>query len=163
MFTICNQANTPAAVFINNAREYRDGAQLSVISAEIAEERNATKFVHYGQHLNPRLSVHAVYTTSTYIPDYTRVSFSRLRLMSHSLRVETGRWSRTPREERLCDRCDTQQVQDEEHVLISCPSTQHIRQRFDALNFASLRTLMDEEEQLKELLEYVNTVLDSFK
>ena len=96
---------------------------------------------------------------SPYVPDYIRVSFSRLRLMSHSLKVETGRWSRIPREARLCDRCDAQQVQDEEHMLITCSSTQHLRQRYERLDFSSLRSLLESQEHLRQLAEYVHAVL----
>ena len=42
----------------------------------------------------------------------------RFRVGSHSLPIETGRWSRRKREERLCDVCGV--VGDEEHYLYSC-------------------------------------------
>ena len=51
------------------------------------------------------------------MPDYQRESFSRLRLMSHNLRIKTGKWSRTPAEQRLCF-CVDSQVQTERHVLV---------------------------------------------
>ena len=49
--------------------------------------------------------------------------------MSHRLKVETGRWTRpvTPRERRFCD-CKA--VQTEEHVLLKCPLTAHLRNQF---------------------------------
>jgi len=59
-----------------------------------------------------------------YIPEIYRISFTRLRLSSHRLRIETGRWSRLPRENRLCP-CGA--VQDERHVLENCPLTQQLR------------------------------------
>ena len=58
-----------------------------------------------------------------YIPDYLRITFTRFRLSSHRLRVEVGRWSRTPREERVCA-CGTG-VQDEFH-LFQCPRVRHL-------------------------------------
>ena len=61
---------------------------------------------------------------SLLIPEVYRISFSRLRLSSHRLRIETGRWSRIPRDRRLCP-CG--QIQDEEHVLAHCQITQHLR------------------------------------
>ncbi|KAK7028015.1 hypothetical protein SK128_012938 [Halocaridina rubra] len=60
----------------------------------------ASKFVNYRSELNSGLDVHKIYKKSVYIPDYLRVSFTRLKLMSHTLKIETGRWSRLPREQR---------------------------------------------------------------
>ena len=57
-------------------------------------------------------------------------SFTRLRLSSHRLRIETGRWSRIPRENRLCA-CGV--IQDEAHAIQVCPNVGHIRQRYDVL------------------------------
>lgn len=69
--------------------------------------------------LNPELDVHPLYTKkSSTIPDYLRISFTRYRLSSHMLRVEIGRWSRTPRDERMCP-CRTG-IQDESHIFM-CP------------------------------------------
>ena len=86
---------------------------------------NRSKFILY-RNINPSYSVHFVYCSrnSSLIPEVYRISFSRLRLASHRLRIETGRWSRTPRDRRLCP-CG--QIQDEEHVLAHCQITQHSR------------------------------------
>ena len=48
----------------------------------------------------------------------THHKFSRLRLSSHSMPIETGRWSRTLREERLCTTCNT--LGDERHFIYHC-------------------------------------------
>ena len=75
--------------------------------------------------LNPQLSVHELYTSkSVFIPDNLRINFTRLRLSSHRLRVETGRWSDTPRDKRVCV-CGT--FQDEEHVLVCSLNTDILR------------------------------------
>ena len=82
------------------------GAHVSPMEELKQQIRNkpisATKFVTYREVLNPDLEFHDIYKSSVYIPDYLRVAFSRLRLMSHNLKIETGRWSRLPRESRLC-------------------------------------------------------------
>ena len=52
---------------------------------------NGTKMNSYVNILNTSLNVHPVYTTNIFIPDYHRESFTRLRLMSHNLKIETGR------------------------------------------------------------------------
>ena len=84
--------------------------------------------------INPSLSVHDVYSRRRdTVPEHTRVSFSRMRLSSHRLKVETGRWARggaqTLRENRVCT-CGV--VQDERHILTGCPRTEHLRQIYDS-------------------------------
>ena len=58
---------------------------------------NRSKFVTY-RTINPNFDVHSVYFSKdcSFIPEAYRISFSRIRLSSHNLRIETGRWSRTP-------------------------------------------------------------------
>ena len=46
--------------------------------------------------LNPDLEYDSMYD------ERKRMDFSRLRLSSHRLAVETGRWSRVPADRRLC-------------------------------------------------------------
>ena len=45
--------------------------------------------------------------------------FCRLRLSSHSFPVETGRWRRIPRNERMCPHCNI--LGDEIHYIYTCP------------------------------------------
>ena len=86
-----------------------------------------TRYKTY-QAINPELSVHLLYTnTSSTLFYYLRVTFTRFRLSSHRLRVEMGRWSRTPPEQRLCQ-CETG-IQNEQHILV-CPLTQDIRLKY---------------------------------
>ena len=46
---------------------------------------------------------------------------SRFRVGSHKLPIEIGRWSRTPRSERLCKLCNV--LGDESHFVYHCPIT----------------------------------------
>ena len=86
-----------------------------------------TKFITY-RCVNAPLCVPSVYRRSDIvIPERLRVVFSRMRLSSHNLRIETGRWSRLARQDRLCG-CG--EIQDEKHVLCDCPMTQHLRNRY---------------------------------
>ena len=88
---------------------------------------SGTRFRTYFS-LNPTLEVHPIYTDcSMTIPDYLRISFTRFRLSSHMLRVETGRWSRTPRDERLCQ-CGTD-IQNEQHLFV-CPLVKNVTDSF---------------------------------
>ena len=55
------------------------------------------------------------------LPRHIRIQLARLPSSSHSLRIETGRYSLpkpTPLEERLCPRCS--EIEDETHFLITC-------------------------------------------
>ncbi len=54
---------------------------------------------------------------------------ARFCLRAHTLRVETGCWQI---HNRLCDKCDLHDVQDEKHVLFSCPRLEmcYLRRRF---------------------------------
>ena len=79
--------------------------------------------------MNPSYSQHKVYDNEN-IPEYMRVSFTRFRLSSRELNIEKGRWCRVPREDRKC-LCGQNQIQTEEHVLLACPLTTSIRERFD--------------------------------
>ena len=80
--------------------------------------------------INPNLEKSPFLKTNTeYIPNENLTAVNRIRLISHHLKIETGRWSRTPVEERICS-CGMD-VQTEEHVLVSCPQTQNLRTEFN--------------------------------
>jgi len=52
------------------------------------------------------------------IPEWDQLRAIRLRLSSHRLPIETGRWSRIPRDQRFCS-CGM--VQTEVHLICLCP------------------------------------------
>lgn len=56
---------------------------------------------------------------------------ARFRTSSHNLRIETGRHERPliPVEERLCTKCNLNEVEDEIHSLIICPNNTSLRLR----------------------------------
>ena len=45
-------------------------------------------------------------------------AMTKFKVGSHSLKIETGRWSRTPRAQRLCGSCN--EFGDEFHALYHC-------------------------------------------
>jgi len=97
----------------------------------------------YCTDINPNLEIHPVYTAaSSVVPEYQRLAFSRLRLSAHRLAIETGRWTRTPRDRRLCT-CG--QVQTEQHVIGACPTTAHIRAHHSDINSYQLPSFFDED------------------
>ena len=74
------------------------------------------------------------YSLSAYL-DLTRKNPSRkslvkLRISSQKLRIETGRYNKVPRDERLCSLCNCNKIEDETHFLLDCPSYSSIRDRF---------------------------------
>ena len=91
--------------------------ELSNIKEAIQSAPASATKSHTYLSLNPTLEVHPLYTDcNRTVPDYLRISFTRFRMSSHMLRVETGRWSRTPRDQRLCQ-CGLG-VQNEPHVFV---------------------------------------------
>ena len=54
------------------------------------------------------------------MPRGHRAAFSKFRCGVAPIRVETGRYERLALEDRHCFNC-TNQVEDEEHVLLHCP------------------------------------------
>ena len=80
-------------------------------------------------------------------------------LKSHYLKVETGRWSRIPRNNRVCA-CGTS-VQTEEHILLTCPLTCTLRSRDEYagyLHFSGVSELM-ESADLGSLAAFCHRVL----
>ena len=90
-------------------------------------QSHSTKRETY-KNINPTLRSPSIYK-GKFIPEYLRIAFIRFRLSSHRLRIETGRWSRIPRELRLCVCGDD--IQNEEHVLLKCPMTNDIRKLYN--------------------------------
>ncbi len=112
--------------------------------------------------LNPELSKCAIYNQSANIPEHARIACTRMRLSSHYLKIETGRWSRIPRENRLCI-CG--QIQTEEHVLLECVHTEKFRQECSVTGSCStISDLMNRDENEMILISMLcYRVLDYFK
>ena len=53
-----------------------------------------------------------------------RCWISRLRISSHFLGVEKGRWHNIPYHDRICTYCDSSAVDDEQHFLTKCSLTE---------------------------------------
>ncbi len=94
--------------------------------------------------INSDLSVHPMYQPNHYICELHRIATTRPRLSSHRLRIETGRWSRIPRKERMCS-CG-ENVQTKFHVMLQCPQTAVLRLEHNNLNFDSLTSYMSNQD-----------------
>jgi hypothetical protein len=98
--------------------------------------------------LNPNLSVHSIYGSANKLPEYLRKAITRVRLGSHRLKIETGRWSRIPVDQRLCS-CGLA-IQSEEHVLLTCNLTNKLRKK----TYSNLNELMKDDPLTIGLLCY---------
>ena len=62
------------------------------------------------------------------------MAVSRLRTSNHKLPIESGRYSRNyvPREDRVCTKCDSGQLGDEYHFILTCtnPELLILRERY---------------------------------
>ena len=122
----------------SNVNDLQHETELLKTNIRLSE---SSRRVVYCRDINPDLTVHNLYLTKSNIFEVHRVAFTRFRVSSHSLAVETGRWNRRgrgrlPMEERLCS-CGA--VQSEEHVISFCPLSQHIR---DEYSFTGITDLM---------------------
>ena len=65
------------------------------------------------------------YSFETYLNienDQHRKSISQIRLSSHRLAIETGRWQKIPKENRLCKYCNKCAIESESHFIFECQS-----------------------------------------
>ena len=91
-------------------------------------------------------------TLSSYVPvpqttmEFERELVTRFRTGSHSLAVETGRYSNIPRENRLCG-CG-EGIQTVWHVFAECPKTRHIVQ----MNYTNMHEIFEDENVHNVLL-----------
>ena len=115
IWKLCETKRTKGYIFLSQLLNPSIQQDLSV--GEKFRTQNTSKALTY-QSINPELTVHKAYTSQEYIDERERLSFTRFRLGSHHLKIETGRWARIEREDRVCD-CGGG-VQDEQHVLFTC-------------------------------------------
>ena len=125
IFRICEAKRTGGFRFLSNI--LNPAAQSRSVAQDF-EQQASSKAVTY-RSINPTLSVHEAYTTSDYIDERQRIVFTKFRLSSHHLKIETGRWARLAVEDRVCG-CGTA-IQDEPHVLLRCIKTKEVRRKFE--------------------------------
>ena len=127
---IAQEARCPTARYISTLERFNPEEESTALLDRV-QQSERSKFVTYVQTMNPSLTVHDMYSRLDTIESH-RLSATRLRLSSHNLAIERGRWSRQPRDERLCS-CGA--IQDEEHVSARCPRTQHVRANHQQIDF----------------------------
>ena len=59
-----------------------------------------------------------------------RIAITKLRICSHSLRIHTGRYDRLERNVRLCQVCNSNEIEDEFHFMFKCTPYVQLRQTY---------------------------------
>ena len=130
---LLSTCNSPANAIINSSINSTKslGDDKIQIAEKVRSNTNSSKRMTYLS-INPLLQQPSIYHNHM-IQESKRYEYSRARLSSHNLRIETGRWSRTPRENRICT-CE-KDIQTEEHVFLHCEVTAPIRRKFGIESF----------------------------
>ncbi len=111
---------------------------------------------------NKKLSVYAAIKDSYDIDRYTTAINDRhlrkyltcLRLGCHSLQIEVGRYKNIPREKRMCTLCNSQNIEDECHFLLTCPLYSTLRDElFNSLLLSNIDMNMPNSEKLRYILQ----------
>ena len=82
------------------------------------------------------------------VQENLRPHITRLRISSHGLPIETLRYKKIPREERICTICNLNEKGDEEHYLLRCKNNKMINHRHTFMN-----KIKAEHPQMKNLSE----------
>jgi len=68
------------------------------------------------------------YVASTHLVSPSNlIDFMRFRCGSHNLAIATGRWQNCPRDQRICQKCTANEVEDEYHVIFRCSAYESLR------------------------------------
>ena len=149
--TLAISHKTEMGLLIQDLLALPEGHDFCALSLAEIKHRvtssDKTRHVTYAE-LNPDLSVSVIYTPSSPVPEYLRLAYSRMRLSSHHLKIETGRWARIPRESRSCPCGDG--IQSELHVLCDCKLTDHLRRNL-VLNRQSPLEIQDNAIDISKL------------
>jgi hypothetical protein len=160
VYKMCESKGTPGYRYIKRLLDNEINETLEELKAKF-ENETGTKATKYKE-INPDLKVHPVYNTDTYIDERKRVVFTRFRVSSHSLKIETGRWARINPEDRVCD-CDRGGVQDERHIVFDCSKTTDVRGRYGINDemYGSVSELMDNHDP-SELVDFIDGCMKVF-
>jgi hypothetical protein len=80
-----------------------------------------------------------------------RKTLTKFRVSNHKLMIELGRYKKIPREERLCEICQSGEVEDEYHFANSCKANSNQRDNF----YTTLRnklTIITDQAQLVDIM-----------
>ena len=144
-------------VILENGPSYDyAGCSLQRLKRKVQESTSTRRRTYLS--LNPLLTSPASYGKESSVKEYQRTSFTRLRLSSHRLRIETGRWSRIAPDQRLCN-CG--EIQTEDHVLFHCPATANIRLTYHMNSQETFHSIMSSRD-ISEICAFCHDTLTVF-
>ena len=94
--------------------------RLHIINGEIESLSNNRLY----RHLNDKRNNYLFSLPNNHI----RTAITRLRLSSHSLNVERGRWKKIEYADRKCNVCED--IDDEYHFVVCCPRFHNLRIKY---------------------------------
>ena len=89
-------------------------------------ENNKGKLVFYGK-------LKEIYKKENYLNIKNvklRKIISNIRMSTHKLEIETGRYKNIDKDKRVCNACNLSKTESEEHFLLECPKYSHHRKYF---------------------------------
>eukprot|EP00914_Ancora_sagittata_P021352 GHVO01042142.1.p1 GENE.GHVO01042142.1~~GHVO01042142.1.p1 ORF type:complete len:189 (+),score=12.61 GHVO01042142.1:69-635(+) len=113
---LANEARTPIARYVQSLETFDMDREIETLKEKVRTSTR-TKYQTYVGLMNPNLTKSPIYTDPG-VKEHERIVTTKLRLSSHNLAIEKGRWQRKPREERLCPECHV--IQDETHAMTEC-------------------------------------------
>ena len=97
-----------------------------------------------------------------------RIALTRFRTSSHKLAIETGRHQNQALGNRLCTKCNMNQVETEYHFLLVCPKYRALREKYFKRyyqswpNIIKFQTLMSQ-RSCKEMMKLSKYIFYAFK
>ena len=72
-----------------------------------------------------------------------RQIITKFRCSNHPLEIERGRYRGKPRSERLCKLCTLNEIENEEHFLLSCPFYDYVKEKHYLSEITNVNEFMD--------------------
>ena len=103
------------------------------------------------------------------LPQNLAKIFMKFRLLNHKLPIQKGRFLSIERNNRLCEKCNMNDIGDEFHYSFVCPSLSNARKQFlkpyyrhhpNAIKFSSLFNSKNK-SVLKGLTEFIKVILQT--
>ena len=143
-----NQNTVNDTYFLNQFKRRLSDTFLQTCN-DLASQTSRNRFYN---NLSPRINgTHYLFDIKE---RFLRVALSRMRLGSHNLMVERGRWTKprkTPYPNRVCRTCGT--VEDEYHIIIDCPRFSTPRQKYIPKNLTTRPSMF-------KLIKFIDTAKD---